>query len=273
MTSSLKRLGYGGSAVIDGVQVLYTSADLTTALTPSYQTPLDIDPTVTPRSKTLHALGTEIYTGNVALDVTENFLGILTTSALFARRYQFSFGFNDGENTKGMENCYLTSLTISGAAGGLLTASLSLISASAWATPSPFAIPNSYIGFQGGDADDIPKGYWHSGNTNVKDWSLTMTQDAVPVYTNQNTAAPRYIRVGLVGYTLQVTTYEQLFPYAPSPTGGTDQIFISTSSFTLTGRLTNKSNSFNGPSELGGYVHSFETSADATVGSDDVIIT
>jgi hypothetical protein len=150
---------------------------------------------------------------------------------------------------------------------------MSVVSASKWEQPSPFAIPDDYIGFQGGDVGDIPQGYWYSGNTNIKDWSLTMTQEAVPVYTNEDTAEPRYIRVGLIGYTLQVTTYEQLFPYAPSPVAGSDQIFITTSSFTLAGKLTSEGTSFNGPSELGGYVHTFETSASAASGSGAVIIT
>jgi hypothetical protein len=272
-TGSLKRLGYGGSAVVAGVQVLYTSADLTTSLTPSYQMPLDISPTAVSRSKTLHAMGVESYAGNVSLDVTQNFLAILTTATLFARRYQFTFGFNDGETSKEMLNCYATSVTVSGAAGGLMTASISMTSATKWTQPPTIPVTDAYIGFQGGDVNNIPKGYWHSGNTNVKDWSLSMTQDAAPVYTNQDTPSPRYIRVGLVSYTLQVTTYEQLFPYAPSPVAGTDQIFVSTSSFTLVGKLTSEGTSFNGPSDLGGYVHTFETSADAATGSGAVIIT
>ena len=273
MVDNLKRLGYGGTAVVDGVQVLYSGADLTTALTPSYLMPLDISPTAVSRSKVLHADGVESYTGNVTVDVTQNFLNILTTSKLFARRYQFNFGFNDGEDSKSMSNCFVSSLSISGAAGGLLSASIAMVSALPWVQPAGISVPNAYVGFQGGSVNDIPKGYWHSGNTNVKDWSLSMTQDVAPVYTNQNTAAPKYLRVGLVSYTLQVATYEEMFPYAPSPTGGTDAINISTSSFTLTGKLTSKATSFNGPNDLGGYTHTFETAADATTGSGDVIIT
>ena len=268
---NLKRLGFGGSAVVAGVQVLYTGADLTTSLTPSYQMPLDISPTAVSRSKTLHAMGVESYAGNVSLDVTQNFLAILTTATLFARRYQFTFGFNDGETSKEMLNCYATSVTVSGAAGGLMTASISMTSATKWTQPPTIPVTDAYIGFQGGDVKNIPKGYWHSGNTNVKDWSLSMTQDAVPVYTNQDTPAPRYIRVGLVSYTLQVTTYEQLYPYGAVTTS--DNIIISASTFTLTGRLTSEGTSFNGPSDLGGYVHTFETAADASTGSGDVIIT
>lgn len=270
-TSALKRLGYGGAAVVDGVQILFTSAGFDTAKTPSYQTPLDISPTLVSRSKVLHADGTEAYTGTVSLDVTQNFLDILTVAKLFARRYKFSFGYNDGENTKGMQNCYVTSLTVSGAAGGLLTSALAVISASSWATPPPFSVPDSYIGFQGGDPDNIPKGYWHSGNTNVREWTLTMTQDTAPCYTNQDVKAPRYIRVGMVTYSLQVTTYEQLYPYGAVTTS--DNIKISTSAFTLTGVLMAEGNTFNGPNDLGGYTHTFETAADAATGSGAVIIT
>jgi hypothetical protein len=270
---NLKRLGYGGSAVVDGVQVLFTSADLTTTFTSSYLTPLDIEPVAASRSRVLHAQGIEAYSGNVAFDVTQNFMSILTISKLFARRYQFSFGFNDGEDSKGMEDCYVTSLTVSGSAGGLISASLSMVSASKWTQPAPITVPNSYIGFQGGSTSNYPRGYWHSGNTNVKDWSLSMNQDAVPIYLNQDTPSPRYIRVGMISFSLQVSTYEELYPYSPDPTTGSDNITILTSSFTLTGKLTNESASFNGPSDLGGYVHMFETAASASGGSGAVIIT
>jgi len=273
MTNNLKRLGFGGSAVIDGVQVLVTSGSLDIAKSPSYLNPLDISPTQVSRSRVLHADGTEAYSLNIGLDVTQNFLGVLTTLKLFKRRYSFTAGFNDGETAKGLTNCFVTSLSISGAAGGLMTASLSLVSSSSPSTP---IVPNNYIGFQGATGwspNDFPLGYWYSGNTNVKDWSLSMTQEANPVYLNQDVPTPRYIKVGLVTYTLQVTTYEQVYPYSPSPTGGTDEIKISTGSFTLTGKVTSESATFNGPSDLGGYTHSFETSANATTGSGDTIIT
>lgn len=271
--NNLKRLGYGGSAVVDGAQVLITSGSLDVAKTISYLSPLDIPPSQVSRSRVLHADGTEAYSLNLGFDVTQHFLDVLTTVKLFSRRYSFTVGFNDGETSKGLTNCFVTSLAVSGTAGGLMSATLAVISASAPSTP---IVSNNYIGFQGNtgwSADDFPLGYWYSGNTNVKDWSLTMTQEASPVFLNQDVVTPRYIKVGLISYSLQVTTYEQLYPYVPSPTGGTDEIKISTSSFTLNGNVTGENATYNGPSELGGYVHTFETAARTTYSSDDSIIT
>jgi hypothetical protein len=272
MTNVAKNLGYAGSGVVDGVQVLITGGGFDKAVTPSYLNPLDISPTAVSRSRVLHADGVEAYSGSLSFDVTQNFLNILTTSKLFKRRYSFAVGFDDGEASKGLTNCYVTSLSINGAAGGLMSASISVVSASALAT---MVVANNYIGFQGsqGVNDNMPMGYWYSGNTNVKEWSLSMNQDASPVYGNKNVKTPQYIKIGLVSYTLTVTTYEQLYPYTPAPSGGTDAIYISTSSFTLKGAITSENSSYNGTGDLGGYVHTFESAADASTGSGDSIIT
>jgi hypothetical protein len=259
--------------MVDGVQVLITSGSLDTTKTPSYLNPLSIPPTMDSRTKVLHADGIEAYSLSLGFDVTQNFLDILTTVKLFKRRYQFDVGFNDGENNHGLLKCYLTSLSVSGAAGGLMSASLSVISTS---TSTPI-IPDDYIGFQGSSSTwekDRPMGYWYSGNQNVKDWSLAMSQEVVPVYLNKDVTTPQYMRVGMIGFTLQVSTYEALYPtgYSPTPTAGTDKVKISTSAFTITGKVTAENKSFNGPSELGGYSHTFETSSD-TGDSSGIIIT
>jgi len=272
MTNVLKRLGYGGSGMVDGVQVLITSGSLDIAKTPSYLSPLSIPPNQVSRSRVQHADGTETYAMSLGFDVTQDFLNILTISKLFKRRYQFDVGFNDGEDTHGLTGCYLTSLAVSGAAGGLMTATLSIVATN---RTTPF-VPNSYTGFQGPPgwtANQLPSGYWYSGNTNVKDWSLTMTQEASPVYLNVDAITPKYIRVGLVTYSLQVSTYESLYPigYSPDPTLGTDKIKITTGSFTLVGKVSAETMTYNGPSDLGGYSHTFETSSNTGDSSDSII--
>jgi hypothetical protein len=264
-TSALKRLGYGGSGLIGSVQVLITSGNVDVAKSVSFLQPLDIAPTTASRSRVKHADGTEVYTCSLAFDVTNAFLQELTTSKLLMRRYKFNIGYNDGENAWGMTDCYLTSLTVSGSAGGLLSGSVSAMGTGEPASPPSFAVPNLYVGFSNGSADNIPVGYWYSGNTNVKDWTLTMSQEVTPVFLNKDETTPRYLRVGVVSYSLQVTTYEQMYNH--------DSISISTSSFTLTGVQTAKGASYGGQAELGGYVNTFETSADIATGSGAVIIT
>jgi len=252
-----KRLGYGGSAEIASKQVLITSGGFATAEAPSYLEPWSIPPSQVSRSRILHADGTEAYTGELSLDVTDNFLDVLTTSTLMGRRYQFDVGINDGEDAEVMSDCFLTSMSLSGAPGGLVTASLSFISASE--AQSSIGVANDFI------RDDEPLGYWYSGNTDVREWTLTMNQAAEPAYRNENSKAPRYIKVGLVDYSLSVTTFDAIVAHST--------INIKTRTFTLTGVTTSSGYSFAGVTDLGVYQHTFDTAAAAASGSGGSIIT
>lgn len=241
---------------MDGVQVFITGGGFDTSNTISYLEPLDIPPTTSSRSRVRHADGVAAYTGNVSLDVTTAFLAILTTGKLFSRGYSFDVGIHDGESAQLMSDAYVQSLSLSGAAGGLITASLGVISATAAA--SSVGVANSFI------RDQDPLGYWYSGNTDVRDWTLTMNQAAEPVYVNEDTVDPRYIKIGLIDFNLSVTTYEAVIAHST--------ITIATSSFTLTGDTQAEGFQFTGVTELGNYTHSFETAASIAVGSGGTII-
>lgn len=251
-----KRLGYGGSGEVGGQQVLLTSGAFNTGISPAYLDPWSIPATTVSRSRILHADGVAGYAGQLSLDVTDKFLNVLTTSTLLGRRYQFAVGINDGETAEEMTGCYVTSLSLSGAAGGLVTASLSFVSASE--SQSSISVANAFV------RDDEPLGYWYSGNTDVRDWTLTMNQNTEPVYNNANTTVPRYIKVGLVDYSLDVTTFDAIIAH--------NVINIKTKTFTLTGETTSREYSFAGVTDLGTYRHSFATSA-SSAGSDGIIIT
>jgi hypothetical protein len=92
-----------------------------------------------------------------------------------------------------------------------------------------------------------------------------MNQAADPVYRNENGTAPRYIKVGLVDYSLAVTTFDAVIAHST--------INIKTSAFTLTGVTTSSDYSFAGVTDLGTYRHTFETAANAATGSGGIIIT
>jgi hypothetical protein len=251
-----KRLGYGGSGVIAGQQVLITGGGFNTGESPSYLEPWSIPASAVSRSRVLHADGTEAYGGELSLDVTDAFLTVLTTSTLLGRRYQFDVGINDGEDAELMADCYATSVSLSGAPGGLVTASISFVSATA---PVPsISVANNFI------RDDEPLGYWYSGNTDVRDWTFSMNQATEPVYRNENSKAPRYIKVGLVDYSLAVTTFDAVIAHST--------INIKTSAFTLTGVTTSSEYSFAGVTDLGTYRHTFETAA-SSASSGGIIIT
>jgi hypothetical protein len=142
-------------------------------------------------------------------------------------------------------------LNLSGSVGGLVNASLSFLAKTG---KSAGATTNAFI-----RDTAVPMGYWYTGNDSgsddLKEWTLSMTQDAELAYLNQNTPEPGYIRVGLVSYTLDVTSYNEL---------GADQdkIKIATTTFTLTGKTSGKGFSFGGVSDMGTYHYTFETGSD-----------
>lgn len=257
MVDDSRRLGYGGSAVIAGQQVLMTSGGFASAESPSYLEPWDISPTAVSRSRVLHADGTKAYSGELSLDVTDAFLLVLTTSTLLGRRYQFDVGIHDGESAEIMEDCYLTSLNLTGAPGGLIAASVSFVSANA--PQVSISVDNNFI------RDDVPLGYWYSGNTDVRDWSFTMNQAVEPVYRNEDSMDPRYLKVGMVDYSLAVTTFDAVIAH--------NAIDIKTSTFTLTGVTVSSEYAFAGITDIGNYRHTFETAAAASSGSGGIIIT
>jgi len=255
MTDDLKRLGYGGSGEIDGVQVLMSSASFEESVSPSFITAYDIDPSQNERSRMYHAEGVTAYTGSISFDVTNAALGFMSTGKLLKRYYSFNMGIDDGEKAWSMSNCYVTGLSMQGAPGGLLAAQVSVMAREKQIQGS---VANDYVL---DDGTQEPYGYWYSGNTDVRDWSLSMSQDVQPVYSNEDTMVPRYLKVGLVTYTLQVTTYDAVQAH--------NQIGVATSSFTLQGITGAEGYSFNGITDMGMYSHTFESVASATVGSSD----
>lgn len=142
-TSDAKRLGYGGSGVVDGQQVLITSGGFNDSFSRSYLEPLSLPAEAVTRSRVEHADGTRVSSGDISFDVTENALSVLTTSKLLSRRYSFDVGIHDGEVSQSMLGVYVSSLSLSGAPGGLITASLSVTGASA---------PKKSFGYHGGNA-------------------------------------------------------------------------------------------------------------------------
>jgi hypothetical protein len=263
-----KRLGYGGSAMIAGsTQVLITGGSMEQANTPSFIEMMDIEPTTNSRSRVLHADGTTAYTGSLSFDVSLNALSVITASTLLMRRYQFEVGIWDGENSWAMTDCYMTSLSLAGAPAGFITANLSFMSKSVRNdSPSgtPIYILDDYYG-TGGSNTNQPGGYWWSGNDYVKEWTFTMNQAVEPVYLNEDVMTPRYLKVGLIDYTLDVTLYQEWNLTA---------IGIMTKTFTLVASAVSGSKSFmfNGVSELGTYGYSFTSAASATTGAGDSII-
>lgn len=242
-----RRLGYGGSASINGRQVLITDGSFDEATTISYLNMVNTPASTTMAGRVKHADGTKSYEGSLSFDVHAAIMDIFNPVGGLLQRYNsFNVGINDGHEDWEMQNCKLSSLSITGGVGGVVSAQISFVALIG--KQSVTAIPNAFV-------RDLaqPMGYWYTGNSdsNIKDWTLSMSQDVELVYKNQNTVEPAYIKVGLVSYALAVTSYNIL---------STNNIIkISTSVFTLTGNLAGSGYSFGGVTGIGTYSYTFET--------------
>ena len=173
--------GFSGHVIVDGVQLLSGSASVSDDGNPTFLNFIDIARSNTPRSKVLYSPGTRIISGSVSFDVTANALTILQTNKLFQRRYSFDVKIYDGNQGKEVDDCFVTSLSLSGSVGGLITASLGFISATDMidynGSSGTFINPENISG------GTVPYGYWYSGSTDlqVKDWSLSYNQTGVTV--------------------------------------------------------------------------------------------
>lgn len=262
-----KRLGYGGSAEVDGVQVLVTGGSFNAEYNISWLQMIKTSPSISPANRVLHADGVNLYTGSLNFDVTVDSMALFAAGKLFSRWYTFNVGLHDGNDSYVMNDCKLTSLTLNGAAGGLVNASLSVVAPTAYQAGT---VANAFIRDPSDTSGEVV-GYWWSGAKSplkAKSWTLSMTQEATPVYGNFDSKEPLYMKVGITEYMLEVETFNTLLA------GDSDVVYICTNTFTLKGSAHEKSFQFNGVSELGTYRYAFSTGVvTAGDGSDSLVIT
>lgn len=264
------RLGYGGYAFIGEYQVLITSGSFSAEHSPSYMNMLDMpvaegsgNSSAGNMSRVNHADGVSSYSGSISFDVDSSVIGLF--GKYLFRKNQFGATIGDGENNFSMMGCYVTSLSMSATAGGLMTSSISFVGKEGREENiGPIA---AYV------RDATPLAYWRTGNLDLRDWTLTMSQAVRPMYGNSDStdiygngsvmsSNPKYLKVGAVEYTLDVTSYTPQL---------TNKIFVKTSSFTIAGKTTSVGYSFGGLDDVGMYTHTFSSVADGA--SDAVVIT
>ena len=264
MADITKVLGYGGSAEVDSVQVLVTSGSFTGVYNTSFLQMIQTRPDSTPANRVLHADGVNNYSGSVGFDVSKNAMQLFAKTRLLQRFYTFSVGVHDGNASYVLANCKVSSLTLTGAAGGLVTASISLAAPAPW---SAAPVANAFIRDPTADSGQVV-GYWWSGAKSplkAKSWTFGMNQEVTPVYGNTAGTEPLYLKVGLVDYSLDVESYNVL------PSGNSDAVYIATDSFALTGTAFESGFQFNGVTDLGTYRYLFGTGV-LSGGSDGVVI-
>ena len=257
-------LGYGGSASIESTQLLITGGSFDDSSTISYLNMIKTPPSAIMTGRVQHAWGTKSYSGSLSFDVHDGAMALFASSGgLLERYYEFDVGINDGVTDWKMEDCKLTSLTLSGSVGGLISSQVSFMSTK---TKASGGTPHVFI-----RDTAVPMAYWYSGigsGDDIRDWSLSMTQEVEPVYKNIDSTisgeSPAYLKVGLVSYTLSVTSFKNLTPGAIIKVGGT--------TFTLTGNTAGKGFSFTGITDVGAYSYTFETSSDDGDSDTSVIV-
>lgn len=268
-------LGVFGYAKISDIQVLLTSGNVNRDFEIPYLNPMSLPPPTgmagaASRSRVAYAEGVINISGNLGFDVNETAMTLFDKTKLFKRGYQFPLQIFDSEKGYEVSNCFIQSLNIAGSAEGILTASITLLGGPRSGKKENVDFRQISIGSGGWVRDDSPIGYWASGNANVRDWSLSMNQTLEPVYLNGINDADdrycRYVKVGQVTYSLEVTTFEQIYEYK--------EVVISTKNFTLIGNTTSEGYTFGGASDVGTFNHNFETAVQSNSldGSAGVII-
>jgi hypothetical protein len=148
-----------------------------------------------------------------------------------------------------------------GSPSGLISCTISFSSAS----PSE-KVSSNFTGMRDDfSADFIP--YWWSGNSYVRDWTLSFNQSVTPKFANKNlykmtndrilASSPLYLFVGEIDVNLDFTCFCPLV---------SDKVNVSTSSFKINGRTSGSGYSMGGQNDLGMYKYSILSHA---LGSND----
>ena len=259
MAETLKLAGYYGAGTIDGSTVMVTSGSVTHSLNPSYLEMVSL-PKTGQRGRVIHADGVASYEASISFELYTGSSGILSANGLLSRGKEHSFTMSDGYNGASGGECYVTSASFSASSGGIISGQVSFTG------KKPFAFgkaSNTWI------ADETPMGYWTSGGGKIASWTLTMSQDATPMYGNEDKIDPHYIRIGHVNYELTVEAYEQIKSNVNPDTEAS--INIGTGEVTLQGSITGTGYDFGGIGGLGTFKYVFGTGSN-TGRSDKLVI-
>jgi len=307
-TVNVLNLGFTGAAIIDNQQVLVTNGSITKTQNINYLTSVSIPHAETifgtdSRTRIKYSDGTYNISGSVSFDVTAPALHLLRvdpplnsngTTGLLKRGKSFTvdfFGGNQNLDAYRCTECCVTSLSVSGAVGGVINANLSFVAKNMQQLiPKIIDGEPSYGDFIRTE-NNIPLGYWYSGQTsgglmsaNIQEWTLDYSQEATPVYLNgwteleegseggdliEDDMYPQYIRIGQVTYGLSVTTIGSQYP---NNNEGNVSIDIGTQSFIIQATMSSFTYNLAQANGLSTYSHTFEGYADISDGSGGFVI-
>lgn len=258
--ATIRKLGWSGAALIDGVRVMVTSGSFSLEKSPGFVEMVDIERDNVSRSKVVYSDGVTASNGNISFDISSEAMALFTTSRLFQRYYKFDVVLNDGNIGYLLEDCYANSVSLSSSVGSLISGSISFVSKNKWTEQS-----SSFV-----KLTQIPMGYWFSGDSSIQmiNWTFNYNQDAQVMFLNQKSSTDRtlgkYVKCGKNEYTLSVATYNKLTQQ--------NKITIGSSTFTLTGINTSETFDYGGQSDLSTYSYNFTTATSLSNGAKGIII-
>ncbi len=239
--NSVIELGYRGRAVVNGANFLASSGSMENTVSTSYLSGYDMASTSV-KSRIYHAAGVVSHTGSLSFDLTSESVSTVKNILKNPRSNKFSvsmFGNDAGWN---MQDCVAQSVSLSGAPNGLVTGSLSFISASP-PTITTLSETNARDAFS---ATLVP--YWHTGAYLVRDWSLSFSLNVTPKHCNGDEAksvslfgikahSPKYLFLGECQYDLNFSAFKKLTTGFDVKLGGS-QVF-SCSTYMVVGNALN----------------------------------
>jgi hypothetical protein len=274
MSADVKKLGYEGAVQIvvnDGtpVQILATSASFQVDKTTPTLVGIDMPPPTSGsgaavRSKFAYADGILSSSGSFSFDCTDSALDAMI--AIFSKRgVRFEVRIDAGEGGLLMRDCYMTTASLAGSTGGLVSGSLSFNSKNDWVDGAGFTPTH---GDPSSATYEPPMAYWYTGSASIndlKDWSLSINQTVTPMYGNVSGLLPLYMRIGTMDVSLTVSTYLAIQKL--------EVVAIKTATATITSGTTGSNGFSTSPTELATYTHTFVSALPPSGGSVGDIIT
>lgn len=191
--------GYVAFAIVHGTPVYVTGAQAVENGNPTIQEFWENGafPGLGIQAQALHAAGTAIAGGNVEFDLASRGGSLLSLLGASQRGVPFTVVMGVASMPIQLEECQMESITIRSGMKQLVQGSISFKSAQEW-QPAGFSplLTRAAV---------VP--YWATGNTKVKDWSITINNALKPIYKNDlSDKRPRYLRVGKTQGSVQITT-------------------------------------------------------------------
>jgi len=194
LTLANPTLGYLGYATVNNNQVLVTGGNVDFGQTPVFDE-MVYCPDTGNCARVKHSEGVRSPQGTVSFELADaDGDGLTTLIDPSNRGTEFPIVMGSGVRAAYMSACKASSISVQGEPGGLISGSLSFMSS---VVPS-FGdyTPGAYV-----DLDPVP--YWSSGAEGLVGWSVTVSQGVQPVFGNNTSDVPLYLRVGVSSVALE----------------------------------------------------------------------